>query len=240
MTHMAPVTTGVRPMRHRLWPKLCGVGARGHIALTFDDGPDPESTPRFLDLLDDCKVRATFFVLGSMLQCAPGLGREMVQAGHELAVHGWEHRNGLWRTPRAISTDIARTFNLICDVTGESPRYFRPPYGALSTPALMSARRLGLTPVLWTSWGEEWAPHATPGSVYHSVTDGLFGGGTVLLHDSDCASPPGSWRAALGALPTLLDECARRGYKVGPLREHSFVPETTAISDQREGTTVGF
>jgi peptidoglycan-N-acetylglucosamine deacetylase len=90
----------------------------------------------------------------------------------------------------------------------------------LSTPALVSARRLGLTPVLWTCWGREWTPGATPGSVYAVLTAGLAGGGTVLLHDSDGTCPPGSARAALGALPMLLDECAQSDLRVGPLAEH--------------------
>jgi hypothetical protein len=76
-------------------------------------------------------------------------------------------------------------------------------------------------PVLWTCWGREWARGATPDSVYRTLLANLGGGGTVLLHDSDCTSPPGAADAALAALPWLLDECARRGLSVGPLAEHS-------------------
>jgi hypothetical protein len=86
--------------------------------------------------------------------------------------------------------------------------------------ALVAMRQLGLTPVLWGSGGREWARGATPESVYAVLTRDLRGGGTVLLHDSDCTSPPGSAQAALGALPMLLDECERRGLRVGPLGEH--------------------
>jgi peptidoglycan/xylan/chitin deacetylase (PgdA/CDA1 family) len=100
------------------------------------------------------------------------------------------------------------------------PRWFRPPYGVLSTAALVAARRLRLAPVLWTAWGREWTAEASAGSVYATLRAGLAGGGTVLLHDSDCTSPAGSWRAMLGALPLLLDDCARRGLRVGPVSEH--------------------
>ena len=90
----------------------------------------------------------------------------------------------------------------------------------MSTSAHLAARRLGLTPVLWTCWGEDWTRRATPHSVYRTVMADLRGGGTILLHDSDCTSAPGAWRSALGALPLLLDSCERRGLTVGPLREH--------------------
>jgi hypothetical protein len=74
--------------------------------------------------------------------------------------------------------------------------------------------------VLWTAWGEDWSATATPESVLRTVRRDLTGGGTVLLHDSDCTSAPLSWRSALGALPDLLDGCARAGWRVGPLSEH--------------------
>jgi len=89
--------------------------------------------------------------------------------------------------------------------------------------ALLAARQLGLTPVLWSSWGREWTRGSTAESVYATLCRDLRGGGTVLLHDSDCTSPPGSARAALGALPLLLDECGRRGLRAGPLGEHDLV-----------------
>jgi hypothetical protein len=74
--------------------------------------------------------------------------------------------------------------------------------------------------VLWSNWGREWTRGATPESVCATATRDLRGGGTVLLHDSECTSRPGSAWAALGALPLLLDECERRGLRVGPLGEH--------------------
>jgi peptidoglycan/xylan/chitin deacetylase (PgdA/CDA1 family) len=218
--HAAPALTAVPALRARLFPALAGQGMANHVALTFDDGPDPRSTPRFLETLAAHRVRATFFLLGSMLARAPELGRELVAAGHEVAVHGWVHRALPLRGAGATHTDLARARALITEVTGRSPGYFRPPYGLLTTPALVAARRLGLTPVLWTCWGRDWTPSATPGSILDTVYRGLADGGTILLHDSDCTAANGSWRATLGALPRLLDECGRRGYAVGPLGEH--------------------
>jgi peptidoglycan/xylan/chitin deacetylase (PgdA/CDA1 family) len=220
VVHGGPAVTAIGPLRRRFFPQLAGLGRGGHVALTFDDGPDPRSTPGFLEVLAAQQIRATFFVLGSMVARAPQLAAEIAAAGHEIGVHGWDHRYALLRGPRAQRDDMARARDAAADVTGAAPRFYRPPYGVLSAGALAAARGLGLTPMLWTSWGREWTPGATPASVYRTLTRDLAGGGTVLLHDSDCTSPTGSARAALGALPMLLDECARRGLSVGPAAEH--------------------
>ncbi|WP_441246216.1 polysaccharide deacetylase family protein [Kitasatospora sp. McL0602] len=220
VAHSLPALTSLGPLRPYLAPGLSGEGHPGHVALTFDDGPDPRSTPLFLKELDRVGVRATFFLLGRMLLRAPGLGRELVDAGHEVAVHGLRHRPMLIRSPRATMDDVARACDLITDLTGQQPRWYRPPYGVLSLSALAAARQQGLTPVLWTHWGQDWTAKATPDSVLQTLTRAPLAGGTVLLHDSDCTSAPGAWRSALGALPRLLDRCAEQGLAVGPLREH--------------------
>ena len=96
----------------------------------------------------------------------------------------------------------------------------RAPYGVFTGPALLAASRLGLEPVLWTCWGRDWTRRATPASVASTVIRGLSGGGTILLHDSDVAAAPGSWRATVGALPWVLDHCRAHGLAVGPLVDH--------------------
>lgn len=218
--HALPAAMFWPPLRERVAPALAGIGAPGHVALTFDDGPHPRSTPFFLRELDRLGVRATFFLLGSELARSPQLGKEMAAAGHEIALHGWYHRRMVWYGPKRTYDEIARGRDLIASVTGTQPRWFRPPYGVLTTAALLSARRLDLTPVLWTCWGWDWSAKSTPDSVFATVTKSLAGGGTILLHDSDVAASVGAWKSTLGALPRLLDECALRGWTVGPLREH--------------------
>lgn len=220
LAHAAPVVSTLGPLRNRFMPGLSGQGRPDHVALTFDDGPDALSTPFFLRALDTHRVRATFFVLGSMARRSPGLLREMAAQGHEIGIHGWQHRPLLLRGPRATHEDFRRARDEVAAITGEAPTLFRPPYGVMSTSAHVSARMLGLTPVLWTAWGEDWRRRATPQSVHRTVTADLRGGGTVLLHDSDCTSAPGAWRSALGALPMILDTCTERGLDVGPLRDH--------------------
>lgn len=204
----------------RLTPALVGVGRKGHVALTFDDGPDPASTPQFLAALERVGWRGTFFMLGEMARRAPGLAREVADAGHEIAVHGDVHGNMLRRTPRRAADDISRARDSIAEVTGAEPRWFRPPFGISSYASLRSARQQGMTTVLWTTWGRDWRREATPSSVVADVTRRYVDGGTVLLHDSDCTSYPGSWRSALGALPRLADELAARGLDVGTVGEH--------------------
>ena len=215
-----PGITGLGPVRRLACRRLAGYGDPGHVALTFDDGPDPESTPEFVRLLAERGVRATFFMLGSMVAKAPALAAEISAAGHEVGVHGFDHRYLTVRGLRATRSDLTRATDLIAAATGTRPTLFRPPYGVLSGPALVVARELGLTPVLWGSWGREWTPGATPASVLQTLVSGLHGGVTVLLHDSGCTSPPGAWHAGLAALSPLLDECERRGLRVGPLADH--------------------
>jgi peptidoglycan/xylan/chitin deacetylase (PgdA/CDA1 family) len=220
LVHVLPALTTVSVVRQRLTPRLAGVGRAGHVALTFDDGPDPASTPAFLAALDDLGWTATFFLLGHMTRRAPGLAAEIAAAGHEVAVHGDEHRSMLWRRPARVVVDVARARDAVVDATGTLPRRFRPPFGMLSAGALRAARRCELDTVLWTAWGRDWRPLATAASVAEDVLRGRVDGGTVLLHDSDCTSSPGSWRAALGALPRLAEAFARRDLAVGPLTRH--------------------
>ncbi|SFO70089.1 Peptidoglycan/xylan/chitin deacetylase, PgdA/CDA1 family [Amycolatopsis rubida] len=218
LVHGAPAAFFVPQLRT---PRLAGRGEFGHVALTFDDGPKPESTPRFLRVLEKLDVRATFFVLGRELAAAPELGQEIAAAGHEIAVHGWDHRCFLRRSPKALHDELAHTVDLIELVTGTRPQWLRAPYGVFSASALVSARTLGLQPVLWSTWGFDWTSRATPRSVVRTVCRKLTGGGTILLHDSDVAAAPGAWRSALGAVPVLVSECRERGLAVGPLREHA-------------------
>lgn len=215
-----PTVTFWPPLRQKLLPGLAGVGRSGHVALTFDDGPNPESTPFFLRELDRHGTRATFFLLGSELVKHPDLVHEMVAAGHEIALHGWDHRRMVWYGWRRTYDEMARGRDLIAETTGQAPTWFRPPYGVLTSAALVAARRLDLRPVLWTCWGWDWSRKSTSDSVVATVTRGLASGGTVLLHDSDVAAAPGAWRSTLGALPRLLTECADRGWVVGPLVDH--------------------
>ncbi|WP_250564157.1 polysaccharide deacetylase family protein [Sphaerisporangium fuscum] len=219
LLHAGPAATWLPVVRRRL-PALAGLGSPGHVALTFDDGPDPVSTPRFLDELRRLECLATFFVLGEMLQRHPEVGRRIVAEGHELAVHGWRHVNALLARPGRVTREVRGAAELAHAVSGARPAWYRPPYGVLSAETLCAARAAGLRPVLWTVWGRDWTSAASPASVMAALAPGLRGGATVLLHDTDHTSAPGSWRAALGALPEVVARCRAMGLRVGPLRDH--------------------
>ncbi|MBL1084416.1 polysaccharide deacetylase family protein [Streptomyces actinomycinicus] len=229
--HIGPAATWLPGVRLLLFPGLAGTGHRRHIALTFDDGPDPVSTPRFLDALDGLGVRATFFVLGEHLVRHPAVAVETVRRGHELGVHGWTHNRPWIPSFARDAGEIARAVAAVQDVTGRRPLWYRPPYGILTSGRWRAARRAGLRTVLWSAWGEDWTATATPASVRARVAADLRGGGTVLLHDSDRHSARGCWHAALGALPAVVEGCREAGLAVGPLCEHgpAPTPERTAV-----------
>jgi peptidoglycan/xylan/chitin deacetylase (PgdA/CDA1 family) len=218
VAHALPAVTARGPAR-RLTPGLAGEGRPGGIALTFDDGPDPSGTPAVLEALDGLGWRATFFLLGAQVRRHPDIARLVVEAGHEVAVHGTVHRNHLARTPLGIRRDLRVATGEIAEVTGLRPRWFRPPYGVLSGGTLWAARDLGLTPVLWTAWGKDWLA-GPPARVVAEVLRTLRDGGTVLLHDSDCTSRPDSWRSTVAALPMLAAQVRARGLEVRTLTDH--------------------
>jgi peptidoglycan/xylan/chitin deacetylase (PgdA/CDA1 family) len=215
-----PAATAVAPLRRRLLPSLAGVARHPHVALTYDDGPDESTTPAFLDLLERHGVTATFFLLGAHVERHRSVVRDLHARGHELAVHGWDHRCTAVKRPGALPDELRRTVGALTDVTGTEVRWYRPPYGVLTTEALVAAHAAGLRTVLWSAWGRDWERAATPESVAHRVASALRPGGTVLLHDTDRTSAPGSWRATLAASGLLLADWADRGYDVGPLRDH--------------------
>jgi peptidoglycan/xylan/chitin deacetylase (PgdA/CDA1 family) len=218
--HALPALTGVRPVRLAVSPSLSGVGRSDHVALTFDDGPDARSTPVILAALERQGWRATFFMLGRMVERNRDVAADVAARGHEVALHGYDHVSHLRRSPGQVHDDLRRGCDLVADATGQAPRWFRPPYGLLSAGTCWAAPRLGLRTVLWTAWGRDWRAEATAESVSADVGRGLRPGATVLLHDSDCTSAAGAWRSAESALPRLAELFAAHGLTVGPLGEH--------------------
>jgi peptidoglycan-N-acetylglucosamine deacetylase len=221
--HALPMATAHGPLR-RLSPRFVGRGRTGGVALTFDDGPDPLGTPAVLAGLAELGWTATFFLLGSQVRQFPDIARSVASAGHEIAVHGDLHRSHLIRTPRDVEADIARALAEIEGVTGTRPRWYRAPYGHFSAGTMRAAAAVGLEPIVWTAWGCDWRGGPAE-EVRRHVVRGLDDGGTVLLHDSDCTSAPGSWRTTVAALPLLADEFDRRELAVRPVRDH--LPDRT-------------
>jgi peptidoglycan/xylan/chitin deacetylase (PgdA/CDA1 family) len=220
VAQVGPAATWLPGVRRAVAPSLLGRGRPTSVALTFDDGPHPQGTPAVLDALDALGWSATFFVLGTQARRHPELVTEAARRGHEIAVHGDEHRYLIARSPWAAYDDLRRAKDTVADVTGVAPRWWRPPYGVLSGPALVAARRLGLHPVLWSAWGRDWRADATPDSVVRDLACAPVAGGTLLLHDSDVTSAPDSWRITVAALPLLAQWLAGTGLSVSALRDH--------------------
>jgi peptidoglycan/xylan/chitin deacetylase (PgdA/CDA1 family) len=218
--HFGPGVVALGPLRMRLWPRLCGIGQKGSVALSFDDGPHPESTPKILKALDRLGLRATFFMLGSLVDAYASLAEEVAAAGHEVASHGYLHRSHLLRSAREVEADLRAAQEAIHLATGIAPRWHRPPYGALGGATIWGARRVGVDVVLWSVWGRDWRAEATPESIYADLERGLVGGATLLLHDTDATSAPGSWRATLGCLEALAAGLQARGLTTLTLSEH--------------------
>jgi peptidoglycan/xylan/chitin deacetylase (PgdA/CDA1 family) len=185
-------------------------GAQG-VALTFDDGPHPAGTPAVLGTLERAGARATFFLVGEQVRRDPGLAREIVAAGHAVALHGDLHRCQLRLAPRALDDDLARVAATVADATGRAPALYRPPYGVFSAAGLALVRRRGWQGLLWSRWGRDWAARTTPATIAARATRELSPGDVVLLHDADTYSAPGSWRRTAQALPAVLEAVARAG-----------------------------
>ena len=184
---------------------------RDVVALTFDDGPHPEGTPATLEALGRRGATATFFLVGEQVDAHPDIARAIVEAGHEVAVHGYRHTLLLRRRARPLAADFDRAFASIESATGAVPTLYRPPYGVFSARGLALARARGWRPLLWSRWGRDWERRATAESIARRTSRDLSAGDVVLLHDSDAYSSADSWRSTVAALPSLLDAIAALG-----------------------------
>lgn len=189
----------------------CRLESQDRVALTFDDGPHAGGTPTVLEELARHDASATFFLVGEQVSRRPALAREIVDAGHEVAVHGYRHSLLLRRRVRELADDLDRAVAVIADATGVVPALYRPPYGIFSSGALAHVRERGWRPLLWSTWGRDWERRATAQSIARRATKGLRLGDVVLLHDSDAYSSGDSWRRTAAALPSVLEAVAALG-----------------------------
>jgi peptidoglycan/xylan/chitin deacetylase (PgdA/CDA1 family) len=179
--------------------------AAGYVRLTFDDGPNRNATPAILDTLAARGVKATFFVVGSMVAANPGIVRRAGTEGHGIGNHSWSHPNLTTLDREQVASQLARTNEAIRQATGGYPTEWRPPYGARNALVEAAARDVGLTSmVLWTVDPRDWAdPPAT--TVRDRVLQAVRPNSIVLLHDGTGQNTP-------AALPMILDGLADRGY----------------------------
>lgn len=193
-------------------------GPRGHraVSLTFDDGPDPEWTPRVLDVLAREGVRAAFFLIGQRARRAPEQARRIADSGHDLGNHTWSHPS-LWRCgPGHTEREIADGHAAIADAAGAPPRFFRPPWGKTNLAMFGVARELGTPCVFWTVQPESRRP-VVPAEQERRGLARARAGAIYDLHDAD--GVPGAGRRLVEYLPALIAGLRAQGYALVPLRE---------------------
>jgi peptidoglycan/xylan/chitin deacetylase (PgdA/CDA1 family) len=175
------------------------------IALTIDDGPQPEWTPRVLDLLAKYEVKATFCLIGEQVRDNYKLVQLMVEAGHEVANHTWTHPINIKRlSTKRLNTEITKTRQVLVEVTGKTPRLFRSPGGAWSPAIFKAVAHHGMYPIDWAVDPRDWS---RPG-VRHVTRELLRGkAGSILL----CHDGGGDRSQTLKSLKTVLPRLKSRG-----------------------------
>lgn len=154
------------------------------VALSYDDGPHPEHTPRILDLLAARGIRASFYVLSEQVVRFPGVARRIVADGHELQLHGDNHDSLLTMSTAEAVRRMRRARGRVEDVVGRRITWFRPPYGAHTAPQVAAIRAaLGLPTVVWSSDAADWIDDEVDAIVDRALA-GVFTGGVLLLHDN--------------------------------------------------------
>ncbi len=182
-----------------------------YIALTFDDGPNPATTPRLLDMLKERGVRATFFVLGTRAAQHPDLLRRIVEEGHELANHSWNHPQLPKLTVAAAEKQITDTDDAIFNATGQRTAYMRPPYGAMRGPLQEHLnKKFGISFIYWSIDPLDWK-NRDPKLVHERIVTQAAPGAIVLAHDIHPTT--------VNAMPQVLDDLIAKGYRFGTLSQ---------------------
>jgi peptidoglycan/xylan/chitin deacetylase (PgdA/CDA1 family) len=207
--HTAIVAAGLAPRSSLLGENLAhdAAAARaGAVALTFDDGPDAEVTPKVLDLLDKVGARATFFCIGRRVAAHPALAAEIVRRGHRVENHTHTHRGSFYfHAPRTLALEIGDCQKAIADATGRLPTLFRAPAGIRSPMLQPALAASGLRLCSWTRRGFD-TVRRNPVAIARSLTRGVVPGDVLVLHDGATHERPGRVRMLGRVLPQVLFE----------------------------------
>lgn len=211
--------------------RLDASDARGLVALTFDDGPDPRYTPRILQILKDQRTRATFFVVGARAALHPALVGAILADGHELGNHTLNHRHAWTLGPWATAYQFRRADELLRSAFGTQPEFLRPPWGFFNLGTYLWARRRRRKVVLWSIAPLDWKPETGAARVAELVLAEVKSGDVIDLHDSGPRGTPEQVVAALGPIlaglkkkglrPVTLSELlagAGRGSRLGTVK----------------------
>ena len=177
-----------------------------YVALTFDDGPGPD-TPAVLAELKKLDVPATFFVIGRNVKENPQVLNQVVAAGHEIGVHTWNHPDLTTLTPKEQESEIASTAGEIVAVTGMASRLFRAPYGSVNPAVLKRAEDAKLLSVLWDVDTVDWTRPSTEQIVQTAVAN-AGPGSIILMHDGG-----GNRASTVAAIPKIVSQLRAKGYE---------------------------
>jgi peptidoglycan-N-acetylglucosamine deacetylase len=217
LNHVLITAAGLTPRSSLLGPNITRLpaasAARGEVAITIDDGPDPEVTPQVLDLLDAHGQRATFFCIAERVREHPALAREIVARGHSIQNHTARHRHNFsFLGPRGFHAEIERAQQLLQEVTGQRPVCFRAPAG-LRNPFLAPVlHRMDLVLVSWTRRGFD-TRERDAATVLARLAKDLSAGDILLLHDGNAARTAGGRPVVLEVLPLLLERLRADGLR---------------------------
>jgi len=192
-----------------------GDSRRKEIALTFDDGPHPLWTPQLLDLLKSLNVRATFFLVGKMVDKYPALAMREVAEGHEIANHTYNHPNLKKLAQPQVEEELTKGAEAIKRAVGYAPVFFRPPGGQYNNATIEAAREVKMVPVLWTANSKDFM-HPSPEMVEHRLLSAPMAGGILLCHDGI--------EETMRVLPDLVNRLRAKGYTfvtVSELAQHA-------------------
>lgn len=186
------------------------------VYLSFDDGPDPQSTPPILDLLDALGVCATFFVVGQACDRFPGLLKRIHERGHAIGNHSYSHRHPWLMGNRRARQEVSRAYHTITDLCAEPPRLFRPPHGRMRKAMFDEATALGMETVLWNRSAIDWGRRAN----IHSIAKRLArtkAGDILLCHDGRMKK--NHPEMTLAVLPAFVGQSRDRGLRFASLNE---------------------
>lgn len=218
--HVLLASNSLWPQSPYLGPTLSrlpeSAAHRGEVALTLDDGPDPEITPKVLDLLDQAGARASFFCIGRRVAAHPEIAAEIVRRGHLLENHTWSHPNLFaCYLPPQQRREVRRAQEVLEEIGGRRPAFFRAPAGFRNLFLDRELWAAGLTLAAWTRRGYD-TVERDPAKVAERLLRGLRAGDVLLLHDGSALRDSGN-PLVLEALPRVLDGLAAAGLRSVPL-----------------------
>jgi len=194
-----------------------GDSKSSYIALTFDDGPNPEYTPKLLDILKEHGVKATFFVVGKNAKQYPHILRRIHSEGHLVGCHSYSHRHAWLLSPMSTIRDLKQVYKILEDELKQLPGWYRPPWGMFNLLTLLAAKKMGLKTAYWSIEAQDWESKTTPQHIYNTVISRAKGGSIIVLHDSGGAT--GAPARTLEALPSIISALKQKGYKFVTLED---------------------